>query len=197
MVGAVRQWIFEQAMGNFLMLDDDLSFAVRRVDDPTKFATATPEDVGAAIDHVNYLLIHGAGQVNIAMREGANRNIERVLHCVRAARVYAYNRQVLIDNKVRFDRCYCMDDFDVILQLIRAGYPNEVLNWIVQNQYGSNAAGGASQWRQPETQEAAANKLHELHPDFVKVVKKKTKVAWGWGERTDVIVQWKRAYNER
>lgn len=43
-------------------------------------------------------------------------------------------------------------------------------------------------------QAAAAHQLHSLHPDFVKVVKKTTKGAWGGGERTDVTVAWKKAY---
>ena len=71
---------------------------------------------------------------------------------------------------------------------------NVCLNEWVHNQGGSGSAGGCSTYRTPEIQAEAAHKLHEHHRPFVKVVKKTTKTAWGGGERTDVIVQWKKAY---
>jgi len=45
-----------------------------------------------------------------------------------------------------------------------------------------------------EAQDRAARALKERFPDFVTLVKKKTKTAWEGQERTDVIIQWKKAY---
>jgi hypothetical protein len=42
--------------------------------------------------------------------------------------------------------------------------------------------------------ESSAKGLAELHPGFVKVVRKETKGAWGGGERVDVQIQWKKAW---
>jgi hypothetical protein len=190
--GVVRQWIADNAAGNFVMLDDDLTFAIRREDFPSKFRNAMPEDVLRIFKTIDGGLIKNA-HMGVAMREGANRNTDAYVRCVRMARVLAYNIKVTQKLKVRWDRNLSMDDFDATLQLIRKGYPNVVINWAVQNQYGSDAPGGASQWRTSEGQTNAANLLHKHHPEFVKVVQKKTKTAWGGKERTDVIVQWKAA----
>ena len=191
--GHVRQFIMEEAKGNFVMLDDDLTFSVRREDQPDKFRNAMPEEITAAFKEM-FALLKVRAHASIAMREGANRDTSKYKENTRQCRVLAYNRKILYRIRVQFDRAYGMDDFDATLQLLRRGYSNIVLNWIVQNQYGSNAAGGASTWRTLDIQEKAALRLKELHPDFVTVVRKQTKTAWQGKERTDVIVQWKKAY---
>ena len=38
------------------------------------------------------------------------------------------------------------------------------------------------------------DEMGELHKGFVRVVEKKTKTAWGWGTRKDVVISWKKAY---
>jgi len=192
--GVVRQWIADNATSNFVMLDDDLTFAIRRTDFPAKFRNATVTDVSDIFADIGGHL-PGHGHMGIAMREGANRNIEKYIQCVRMARVLAYNLAIVRAEKIRWDRNGSMDDFDATLQLIRKGYPNVVLNWAVQNQYGSNAAGGASQWRTSASQSESAQLLAIHHRGFVKVVHKTTKQAGMWAERDDVIVQWKKALN--
>jgi hypothetical protein len=63
------------------------------------------------------------------------------------------------------------------------------------NQRGSGAVGGCSGYRNNEVQTEAANELHRLFPDFVTVVTKKSKSSWqGMEERTDVRIQWKKAF---
>jgi hypothetical protein len=44
-------------------------------------------------------------------------------------------------------------------------------------------------------QEADALKIKELHPEFVGLVKKNTKGKGEWATRTDVVVQWGKAYD--
>jgi hypothetical protein len=143
-------------------------------------------DINAQLD--NYV------HVGVSGREGANYNTDEYDECVRMTRIMAYRADVLVDQDIRFDRVPVMQDFDVTLQLLRKGYPNRVLNWIVHNQNGSNTDGGCSLIRTDEVQAAAANRLAELHPGFVTVVKKQTKKAWGGKERTDVRIGWKSAY---
>jgi hypothetical protein len=86
-----------------------------------------------------------------------------------------------------------MEDFDVTLQLLRKGHRNAVLNQWAQDQGTSNAPGGCSTYRTPEVQAAGAYGLQKLHPDFVTVVDKETKQAWGGGVRKDVRIAWKKA----
>jgi hypothetical protein len=90
-----------------------------------------------------------------------------------------------------------MEDFDLTLQLLRKGYPNRVSYQYVWNQRGSGAEGGCSSYRTAEMQTNAALKLKELHPDFVSLVTKTAGTVWkDMEERSDVTVQWQKAYEE-
>jgi hypothetical protein len=193
-IGPTRQWIFRNYTGRIVMFDDDLDFAVRRNDDPTKFRAAAPEDLAAMIGQL-YMEMDNYDHVGIAAREGANRNTQPYLYNTRMMRVLGYDLDALQNVPLSWDALECMEDFHVTLTLLRSGRPNLLLNRYVHNQSGSGAEGGCSHFRTPEVQAAAAHKLKELHPDFVTVVTKTTKTAWGGGTRTDVRIQWKRAYS--
>lgn len=192
-IGPKRQWCVENAGHKLLMLDDDLTFFHRREDNPKLFRPATFVDVGeliAAIDDELEVCAH----VGIGSREGGNRLTERRYFNTRLQRVLAYRTDVLQRENIRFDRLPVMEDFDVNLSLLRRGYRNVMLNWMVNDQGGSNAPGGCSRWRTLDIQAAAARKLAELHYGFVRTVEKTTKTAWGGQTRTDVNIQWKKAY---
>lgn len=196
-VSPVRQFVIETTKDKkVLMLDDDLVFATRRKDDPTRFYNATESEVVGLFDEIEDSLREYA-HVGVSGREGANYDTSRSRQATRMMRVLGYNVPVLRKLNIRFDRMQVMEDMDVTLSLLRAGYANLVLNHMVQNQNGSNAEGGCSQWRTPDIQKKAAYRLAELHPSFVKVVQKQTKTAWGGQMRTDVIVQWKKAFEYR
>jgi hypothetical protein len=90
-----------------------------------------------------------------------------------------------------------MEDFHVALSLLEAGYSNRIMNHYAHNQKGSGTAGGCSHFRTPELHAKNEHLLAALHPDVVKVVQKETKGAWGGGTRTDVNIQWKKAYGKR
>jgi hypothetical protein len=176
------------------MLDDDLVFFKRRDDDATKFNAITPaalRQVFAAIeDNLN-----DYAHVGVSGREGANRKTETFIENTRMMRVLAYDLDVIKGQDIRFDRCQYMLDFDVTLQLLKLGKPNLMINWAVQNQAGSNADGGcAATGRTLESQEADAVTLQSLHPEFVTLVQKETKTWKGMESRTDVRIQWKKAY---
>ena len=194
-IGPTRQWCTENAVAKMVMLDDDLIFATRRRDNPTKFYNAQPDEIYDLFDRLEDVLTDYA-HASVATREGGNRSIIPMLHNQRMLRVLAYDSHILRGNRIRFDRVPVMEDFDVTLQLLSKGYGNVILNHMVQNQNGSNLAGGCSQYRTMEVQEAGARGLAKLWPDYVKLVTKQTKTAWGGQARTDVVIQWKRCYND-
>jgi hypothetical protein len=132
--------------------------------------------------------------VGVATREGANIDTSLWKFNTRLLRILAYDAAVLRQLGIRFDRLEVMEDFDVALQLLRAGQSNACINWITHNQKSSNAPGGCSTYRTMEVQARAAHGLKALHPNFVKVVEKETKTAWNGQVRTDVIIYWKKAY---
>lgn len=203
-IAAVRQWIVDthvQRHGNALplcMLDDDLRFGARREDDPTKFRQLKNEKEllkGFTAMERELRRKGGAALVGFCAREGGNRHTEPTTVNTRILRVLAYMPHKLQDAGARFDRIPVMEDFDVALQLLRAGHTNLVLNTWMHDQVRSNAPGGCSTYRTLEVQANAARRLAELHPDYVRVVQKTTKTAWGGGTRTDVQIAWKRAFN--
>jgi hypothetical protein len=191
-IGRVRQHIIDISAGAVLMLDDDLRFATRRQDDPTKFEDASEASITLAFGEMFGLLTRYA-LVGMSTREGGNRDIEHEVRNTRILRVLGYRADILRRESIRFDRVPVMEDFDVALQLLEKGYENVRVNWIVHDQRGSNLAGGCSTYRTMDVQADAARMLAELHPRAVTVVQKSTKTAWGGGTRTDVRIQWKQA----
>lgn len=194
-IASTREYLINMTDGKIVMLDDDMVFAIRRKDDPTKFLEATPHDITTMFKDIEYRLDMYA-HVGVSHREGANRNIETYLENNRYMRILAYHCAVLKEVGVKFGRVPVMEDFDINLQLLRKAMPSKIINWIVHNQGGSNTAGGCSGFRTLEVQEQAANKMAELHPGFVKTRKVKTKTSWGGQERTDVTIYWKKAFKE-
>lgn len=189
-----RQWLLEQAGGKFVLMDDDLRFFIRRDDDATKFQPATGKDIKAMFRRIESSLSKFA-HVGLCAREGGNRMTEDAT-CTRMMRVLAYNADKVRATGARFDRLPTKQDFDMTLQLLRAGLPNLVLHRYCHDQGASQAAGGCSVYRTDEMMESSAHGLAKLHPAYVTVVQKETKTAWGGGVRTDVRIAWKKAYND-
>ena len=196
-----RQWIMEQHNvqrhgPTLCLLDDDLrEFAKRRTDNPQLFTQCTPAQRSLIFDRLERLVTTRYAHAGVLAREGGNR-VEQLpfLYATRMMRVLAYHVPTVRAVRARFDRVVCKQDFDMTLQLLRAGHPNVVISDYVQGQaQGSGAVGGCAAYRTLAVMDAAARKLRELHPDFVKVVRKVTATAWGGAERTEVVVQWQRA----
>lgn len=199
-IAPTRQYILEHvgAWDRFVMCDDDLWFYTRRDDDRGRLRELTPHELREGFECLDGLLKPDMAQhvahAGFAAREGANRNTDEFLYNTRIMRVLGYRRSTLIDENIRFDAMEVMEDFHVALSLLEKGYGNIIANDWCHNQAGSGAQGGCSTWRTPELQARAAHRLAELHPGLVRVVQKETKTAWGGGVRTDVIVQWKKAF---
>jgi hypothetical protein len=176
-----------------VFLDDDLHFAVRRSDDPTKFRQPEPADIREMFMHIE-MGLGTVPHVGIGPREGGNRNTEEHLFNTRIMRVLAYRRSYLKKRMITFTPLVVMEDFHVNLQILRSGSDTMVLNrWVSNQAGGSDAPGGCSSYRSDAVQTAAAHMLAAKHPGLVRVVQKATKTAWGGGTRTDVVVQWKQA----
>lgn len=191
-----RQFIFEQcaALGKdkVLMLDDDLVFARRRKDNPTLFLPATDDDLLEAVNEMEDAL-DDYPHVGFGHREGGNRRPETQLFNTRMMRALGWNVPWIMKKPYKINDVRLMEDFYMTLKLLTDGEQTCCLNWIVTNQKGSGTAGGCSTYRTAEMQAEAALTLKRHFPDFVEVVTKETKGAWGGGERVDVRIQWKRA----
>lgn len=192
----VREWILQTYEEPIIEMDDDLKFAKRREDDPEKFRPVTPQDMRDLITHDIPSLLQDYALVGVSAREGANRNFDQILYATRQLRLHAYDPPRLRELGVTWKllQAKVMEDFALILQLLTMGQRNAVINNFVTNQSGSNTDGGCSTYRSLEVQREAALELAEKYPQFVKTLEKRTKTSWGGQTRTDVRIQWKRAY---
>ena len=193
-IAKTRQWIIENSDDDQVFFaDDDQSFKVReensyklRPMDETDYQ----EMVGAVIENLGKY-----NAVGISAQAGNNRSFPKtVISPGRMYNCYAFNRNVLLENNIRFDDMVVMEDFHVTLSLLKLGMPNAILqNWCWSSP-GSNATGGCSTYRTADVQRSGALQLEKLHSPFVTVVEKESK-AWknGLESRTDVRVQWKKA----
>jgi hypothetical protein len=199
-IGAVRQWILDNhdvgVLGpHIYMLDDDLTFFARRLDDPGKFRTLTgPHEVDLILDRVSALL-RQVPVAGITSRSGGNRLEPPTKSNTRTPGSIGLNVPKVRRIGARFDRVTLQEDFDFLLQVLRAGHRVEVLTTHCAEAGQSNAEGGCSTERDAERQAEAAHRLKELHPGFVTVVEKEAK-SWGQGmtTRTDVRIQWQKAH---
>lgn len=195
-----RQWILErhtdESDGDYIiMMDDDLGFAKRRVDEPTKFRKfETAKDFDMMMDRLLRMMTW-CSLGSIRSRGGANRNENPAyIENTRVHEVLVIDAMNARQRGYRFDRTEFMEDFDFVLQHLTSGQRTLTLNAFVKDDLGgSNSAGGCSTYRDELGQLDAAMELSMLYPEFVTVVERP---GWsGMGDtRTDVRVQWAKAY---
>lgn len=178
-----------------LMIDDDMTFAYRPDMDKPQLRSLPPEDleIGRMLGKWRTLMKRYA-HAGLSARQGNNRISTELQECCRMYNTYMYDLDAVRRAGVQVGRLPVMEDFDLTLQLLRAGLPNAVMYRWCWNQGGSNAPGGCSQYRTGEMQAEAAAKLAELHPGFVRVVEKRSTNWQGMNTRKDVTVYWKKAY---
>jgi len=193
-IAGVREYCVRDVGGKILMLDDDLWFYTRREDDEGKLVNASERDMVNLLEAVEDALDDYA-HVGIAAREGFNRfkGLGDILENQRYIRALGINAD-MVPADVDFTRVQVMEDFDVALQLLERGLPSGILTRWAQGQVQTQMAGGCSDYRTHENHERAAKKLHELHPEFVRLRQKENKAGGEFGTRTEVTVYWKKAF---
>lgn len=197
MLSPTRQWILENADSDkIVMMDDDLAFYRRKSEDDWHLKYCKSGDINDLFELLEDWL-DDVAHCGVSPREGNNRVEELYSENTRMTRILAYNVPKVMEVGARFDRIDTKQDFDMTLQLLRAGFKNRVSYEFAQGQWrSSDAAGGCSTYRTEDMMVRCAEELAELHPGFVNVTKKKTKTAWKkyGGVRTDVTIYWKKAY---
>lgn len=199
-IANTRQWILDQhdveAHGPIAMLmDDDLRFDYRRTDDPSKFLKPerggkSMSDMFAAVEEMMQFVPFGG----VANRGGANRNHAAYMRNQRVFDSWAVDVEIFRKLGLKVNRLPFMEDFDLALQFLTAGYFSLVVNNWVKGDHGSNVQGGCSAYRDLPGQEEAALGLAEAWPDFVTVVSRPAWDGMGAAVRTDVRIAWKKAW---
>jgi hypothetical protein len=201
-IGPTRHWIGEHAHAagadKFVMMDDDIDFLVRRSPEHWQLVAQTVEDTTAMFLAIEHMLDTYAS-VGISSREGNNRSgVGGVLDenmvsvATRVMRMFGCRTDDWLE--MEHGRVTVMEDFDLQLQLLRAGRGNCCLFYYANGQKQTNSPGGCSTYRDHATQDASARRLAELHPGFVRLRQKQNKTdAAGLGTRTEVTIAWKKA----
>lgn len=200
-IGNARQFILDKLAKHehVIMLDDDLNFFVRA--DPNAFNLKRCDncETSVLIRRIHALLEEGWVHAGLSPRQMNNQHFPAIFRDVmRMNAVHAVNRDVLARHGIRYNELEIQEEYNVTLQLFKLGIPNRVIVDGCWDQTGaSGASGGCSLFRTAEVQDRGSKALAALHPDVVKVVTKTPKsIKPGemWSERTDVRVQWRKAY---
>lgn len=195
----VRQFIVDNSPDeHVLMIDDDHHFYIRKSPAAWNMCYMKQDDVDGLLCSIQTYMEMGEVFVGVSSRQGNNNMFpDLIRRNMRNCNMYAVNTTILKNNSIRFDAQPLMEDFYVQLRLLTRGYSTLTITDRAWGQVASNMNGGCSSYRNKELQEKAAMMLYEAFPDYVKLVTKKNVSGWeGMEGRTDVIIQWKKAYEE-
>jgi hypothetical protein len=195
----------------FLMTDDDVMLYIRmspeevaanpmRKDGSPHSLTDLRYPVGEEVEQLIQgmdELLNDYPMVGVSMREGNNRAGEGpwplLQECNRSCRFYAFRTSDYLS--IDANRLPAQADHDTVLQFLERGQKNAIICYWANGQPGSQGPGGCSVYRTTKTHEDVCNRLVTLHPGLVTLRQKKNKgEQHGFGTRTEVTVQWKKAY---
>lgn len=209
-IAATRHWIGKLAKKrgepSFCMMDDDLRFARRISDKGIALTDCNKDDVAAMLAWIMNKLRGEYAHASVVARD--KNHAVPYMACgdpqtlwqenKRTLRVLAYKTDAFL--AMKHGRVDVMEDFDVNLQLLRAGYRNVLTYYWTNDQKETGTKGGCSEYRTKELHEASARKLHELHSGFTKLRIKESKnkglseEARKLASRLEVTVDWEGAF---
>lgn len=195
-IGAKRQYIVDNyPQEHILFIDDDLSF-LKRKNGETKLEKIKDNQFKELYDWILMCLEKGFGIVGCSAQGGNNRFPNKFTYFGRIWAIYGINTKILNKHNIRYDQIEVMEDFYVVLDLLRWGYRSIINTEFAHGQKASNQAGGCSETRTYEIQKQSALLLSLKHEPFVNVVKKKSKNWVNMEERYDVKIYWKKAFEK-
>lgn len=199
-----RQWVMEEFMGSYKfiwLMDDDLTFLKRGPD--MKLTKATQEDIEEMFQLVHKHL-QEIPMVAISTRLGNNRVTEDYDEINRVTRCYAMSTAAFKEVGATFApfEPFFAQDFHMTVCWLNKGFPNRILYTFAQEDRGSNANGGCSNYRNFEAQKKVSLWMERTHPEIKAVAKSSAnwKGLEGKGSsnyRIDMTVQWKKAYRPK
>ncbi len=179
-----------------ILMDDDLRFSIRNDENEmgnTSLRMADGDDVDRICDDLDDL-IGDYPLAGISARFGNNNQTEKYAFAVRQMQVHAVDPKFFRLHGIHPSDVITKSDFHMTLSVLETGHENALICYATVDQAkGSNSEGGVSSYRDINALNAGAQKLKELHPDFVTVVQKTIK--WkGINEPfNDVRLAWKQA----
>ena len=194
----MANWAQEFGFKRFFMFDDDLRWSVRKISDAAGLRLSDCYDISRMLNRMETMMLtKGYAVVGVSMRQGNNTigmGDEKNLYeeNVRICRAGLFDTEKFLS--VKHDRLRFLGDFDVLLQLLEAGHKIASTFYWAQDQPQTQHPGGCTIFRNHETHLEAVKGLQALHPDVVSLVEKTNKTGGEFGKRTEVRIQWKKAY---
>lgn len=195
-IANIRQWALDNCLTQYLFLIDDDMVFFKRDELDVKLHKCSDDELNAMfLDLLSWMCIESYPLVGLSARQGNNHVAEDYREATRQMNFHGIDCDAMSRLGLRFDESEVMEDFNLVLSLLTRGIANRVMYQYCWNQLGSGAQGGCSSYRTNELQAKCANELAAKYPDFVTVVEKKSKSSWkGMEVRTDVRIQWKKAF---
>lgn len=192
-----RQWILEESSGRLhCQLDDDIT-AINYKPNPKKFGGLKKADSGMFIDCFHLLekwMSEGMiGHVSFTDRVSAARPSKGPFYeNGRIAQTLFYDRRAIKNAGARFDRVALMQDLDMNLQLLAAGYRNRIATVYSYNVRGEDSPGGCVLYRTDKLKQKVGRQMEKLHPGITTMATKEKYGRTYFYMKTD----WRKAYQQ-
>lgn len=191
-IALTRLFCGNHAKDKFLMMDDDLRFAMRESGEDWHLYPFLPGDMNGMLHYLEKILDK---YVHIAISaRGSNHGMRQYYPgkiATRPLRVLGYRKKQFL--ACEHGRVSIMEDFDVTLQLLSKGYPNYVSLHYAQDQYKTQIPGGCSDYRDHELHAANVRKMAKLYPKWIKLVEKNNSTGGAFGKRLEANIKWQAA----
>jgi hypothetical protein len=193
-IARTRAWIMQEwsrcGYDKIIMLDDDLVFATRISPDDWHLRPIEGEELIPVFQLIEDKLCPEYPHAGLGVRQNNHVAERGWKYAARMCHTLAYFLPIAA-KEARFDVIDLREDFAFTLQLLLKGHCNAVWNETVANQL-TDARGGCSTYRTNEMNNAEAEKLAAMFPDYVSVREKDYEA----GPRLEVICQWQKAYRD-
>jgi hypothetical protein len=185
----VRTWL-EAGYEKILMLDDDLRFATRKSPDDWHLRDICGKELIPEFQRIEDKL--GPEFPHVGFGPRRNNNNESGDWKIPGKMVCALGYYLPMVTKCRWDLVELREDNCVTLQLLLKGHANAVWTGTVVDHNGYDAPGGCSMYRTLEMNNAEAEKLVALFPDYASL----RKIYKASVQRKDVRFQWQKALKD-
>ena len=208
-IGAVRQWIKDNAKGKYAVFDDDLIEFVytARPSERSKYRLVNTPINGPRLepgfeDHFDRMMDEMSAHLDDVVACCAQTTWippfeEDYKEPFRMSGNHFFNADTLPKDIVNFQVSGCAEDFYYVLQLCTNGYPVRVhQRWRVRPA-NTAEAGGCDTYRTIDIHNEAMEQLARDYPEYVRLKEKVAKVGeWGGKPKLAANIQWKKALKD-
>lgn len=192
-----RVWIMQEwnrrGYDKIIMLDDDIRFATRISETDWHLRECNKEELIGEFKRIEDKLGEECPHVGFGQRQG-NNYLKEVGWASPGKMCYSLGYYLpVVLKECELGRIGIREDMELSLQLLLKGYPNAIWTRTVTDQREYGRTGGASTERTMEISNADAEKLAQLFPGYVSVVRKEYLASI---PRLEVMVQWSKAYQD-